>query len=57
MKGVYILRHTAAKRLLTNRVPITIVQSFLGHASIQTTAVYANPTQEMVRKELSEMSE
>jgi len=48
ISGVHILRHTAAKNLLNAGVSIVIVQSILGHASIQTTSIYANPTEEII---------
>lgn len=50
--GLHILRHTAAKRLLANKVSIVVVQSLLGHGSIQTTSIYANPTEDLIRNEL-----
>jgi site-specific recombinase XerD len=50
--GVHILRHTAAKRLLANGVSIVVVQSLLGHSSIQTTSIYANPTEDIILKEM-----
>ncbi|WP_294961467.1 tyrosine-type recombinase/integrase [Sulfurimonas sp.] len=51
--GVHILRHTAAKRLLADGVSIVVVQSILGHGSIQTTSIYANPTESIIKKELT----
>jgi len=36
----HVLRHTRAIELLRNGVPVTAVQSILGHASLSTTAVY-----------------
>jgi integrase/recombinase XerD len=53
--GVHILRHTAAKKLLASGVSIVVVQSLLGHSSIQTTSIYANPTEDIVKKELAAM--
>lgn len=50
--GVHILRHTAAKRFLASGVSIVVVQSLLGHSSIQTTSIYANPTEDIVKREL-----
>jgi len=50
--GLHILRHTAAKRLLANNVSIVVVQALLGHGSIQTTSIYTNPTEDLIRKEL-----
>lgn len=52
-KGIHILRHTAAKRLLSKGVSIVVVQSILGHSSIQTTSIYANPTEDIVRREIA----
>ena len=52
VSGVHILRHTAAKRLLANNVNITVVQSILGHSSIQSTTIYTNPTEEIMRAEM-----
>jgi len=46
--GLHILRHTFAKNLIDNDKPITILQSLLGHSSLQTTSIYTNPTREMV---------
>lgn len=50
--GVHVLRHTAAKSLLADGVSIVVVQSLLGHSSIQTTSIYANPTEDIVKREL-----
>ena len=50
--GVHILRHTAAKSLLAQGVSIVVVQSILGHSSIATTSIYANPTDAIIRKEM-----
>jgi len=55
VSGVHILRHTAAKNLLAAGVSIAVVQSILGHSSIQTTSIYANPNEEIVEKELSSL--
>lgn len=54
--GVHILRHTAAKTLLGKGVSIVVVQSLLGHNSIQTTSIYANPTDDIVKRELAGMT-
>ena len=48
--GAHILRHTFAKSMLAKDVNIVTVQELLGHASIQTTMIYANPNQREVQK-------
>jgi|GEM_PF-855729 len=50
--GLHVLRHTVAKRLLARGVSIVVVQSLLGHGSIQTTAIYTNPTEDIIKGEL-----
>lgn len=50
------LRHTVAKRILaksTDPDPLRIVQSFLGHASRNTTAIYTKPDKEQMRNEIN----
>lgn len=39
--GAYLLRHTLATRMVNRQVPIKEVADVLGHASIDTTAIYA----------------
>ena len=55
VSGVHILRHTAAKNLLKDNVSIVVVQSLLGHSSIQTTSIYANPTDDIIVSELGKI--
>ena len=50
--GVHVLRHTAAKRLIAGGVSIVVVKELLGHSSIQTTTIYSNPTESIIKKEL-----
>lgn len=46
------MRHTTATHMLEAGVPLVVVKNFLGHASIQTTQIYAEITQRTADKEL-----
>jgi len=50
-KRVYphLLRHSVATTLLERGMPIEQIQKFLGHAKLETTRVYAESTQEMIK--------
>lgn len=50
--SVHDLRHTFAKSLAYNDVDITIIKELLGHSSIQTTSIYANPTRKRIKETL-----
>lgn len=50
--GVHLLRHTAAKRMVSKEVNIVAIQHMLGHTSIQTTSIYTNPTEAFVKSEV-----
>lgn len=39
----HVLRHTFAKRILDNGVPLTVLKDLLGHARLETTARYTTP--------------
>jgi len=47
----HLFRHSRAMHLLEAGVPLPIIQEWLGHASIETTRIYASATTEMKRKE------
>jgi integrase len=47
------LRHTAATRWIQAGIPVTTVSRLLGHADIQTTMRYVNPTPQMLADVLS----
>ncbi len=41
LRGFSLLRHTAATRMLARGVPFHIISDVLGHASVDTTRIYA----------------
>lgn len=45
----HILRHTFATRMLRNNVPVTDIQHIMGHASANTTMIYAEISQDNVK--------
>lgn len=47
--GWHALRHTFATQLTTKTVPLTAVQSLLGHSSIATTMRYTHVSSEALR--------
>jgi site-specific recombinase XerD len=50
-------RHTTATHMIEAGVPLTVIKNFLGHASIQTTQVYAELTQNTIDKHILEWNE
>lgn len=53
----HVIRHTTATHLLEAGVPLAVIKNILGHASIQTTQVYMEITQQTVDKYMKEWSE
>lgn len=51
------MRHTTATGMIEAGVRLPVIKSFLGHASLATTEIYATMTQESVDKKVSEWSE
>lgn len=51
------MRHTTASHMLEAGVPLVVIKNFLGHASIQSTQIYAELSQETVDKNLKEWNE
>jgi site-specific recombinase XerD len=50
------LRHSIAVHMLEAEIPLPVIKVFLGHASIETTMVYATVTPELAAKYLREKS-
>ena len=51
------MRHSTASHMLEAGVPIVVIKNFLGHASLQTTQIYAKLSQNTVDKYLKEWNE
>lgn len=53
----HVFRHTAAVHLLAAGVDVTVIRSWLGHASLDTTNVYAEANLETKRKALEQLDD
>jgi len=53
----HTFRHSKACHLLINGVALTIIQKFLGHASVQTTEMYVDITSDVVFNAVQEASD
>ena len=53
--SVHDLRHTFAKNLSYQNIDITVIKELLGHSSIQTTAIYTNPSRKRIKSAISEV--
>jgi site-specific recombinase XerD len=51
------MRHATSTHMLESGVPIVVIKNFLGHKSIQSTQIYAELTQNTVKKYLKEWNE
>lgn len=51
------IRHSTATHMLEAGVPLMVIKNFLGHASVQTTQIYAELSQNIVNKHLREWNE
>ena len=49
-KGLHVLRHSAASRMLSRGVPVTTISTLLGHAHKESTDVYLATDQERMKK-------
>ena len=50
--STYVLRHTAATRMLRKGVPITTISSILGHNKIETTLIYARLEKQIMKEQM-----
>lgn len=48
--SIHTFRHSFAKHLIRNRVDVTIVSKLLGHSNIETTLIYVNPDEDMIKE-------
>lgn len=48
------MRHTTGQHMLEAGVPLMVIKAFLGHASVQTTQIYAESPQATVDKRVRE---
>lgn len=53
--SVHDLRHTFAKSLSYQNVDISVIKELLGHSSIQTTAIYTNPSRKRIKNAIIEV--
>jgi site-specific recombinase XerD len=53
----HIMRHTTASHLVEAGVPLAVVKNILGHASIQSTQVYVEITQQTIDQYMKEWSD
>lgn len=53
----HVMRHTTASHLVEAGVPLAVVKNILGHASIQSTQVYVEITQQTVDRYVKEWNE
>ncbi|EOR23486.1 Site-specific recombinase XerD [Niallia nealsonii AAU1] len=51
------MRHTTASHMLEAGVPLVVIKNFLGHASLQSTQIYADISQDTVNRHLKEWNE
>jgi site-specific recombinase XerD len=51
------MRHSTASHMLEAGVPLVVIKNFLGHASLQSTQLYAELSQNTVDKYLKEWNE
>ena len=51
------MRHTTATHMLEAGVPIVVIKNFLGHASLQSTQIYAEVTQSTLDKHIKTWNE
>lgn len=50
------MRHSTASHMLEAGVPLVVIKNFLGHASLQSTQIYAEISQNTIKIHMSFMS-
>lgn len=53
----HVMRHTSASHMVEAGIPLAVVKNILGHASIQSTQVYVELTQQAVGRYMKEWNE
>jgi len=51
------MRHSTASHMLEAGIPLVVIKNFLGHASLQSTQIYAEISQNTVDRHLKEWNE
>jgi len=50
----HCMRHTTASHMLESGIPLLVIKSFIGHASVKTTEIYAENTQAVIDEIIKE---
>ena len=56
-KGIHVLRHSVASKMLSHGIPITTISSLLGHANKSSTEVYLSTNEEGMKACALDLSE
>lgn len=56
-KGIHVIRHSAASRMLSKGVPVTTISSMLGHSNKTSTDIYLMTDTESMRSCAIDLSE
>lgn len=52
-KFEYVTKDKKTAKKLKTQAPLEVLKNLLGHSSIETTSIYINPTEDMVKKQMS----